>query len=263
MIMAAGVLAFSSCKSQVKSGSGEGKATPESMWDNYHVGEVKFINQSPETKGAQIYGHIIPNPEEYIAQSARKVLHTLYFSPEDSIPGIQKIEYTLKDYEGISAKGGGVPNVNIVYSTRWVESAFGENDTAKLDHETKGVLYHELTHAFQLEPQGIGSYGTNKVFWSFIEGTADAVRYLNGCFTLEDRPKGGNYMDGYRTTGFFFGWLTKTKDPDFLRKMNKSTLEIVPWSYDAAIKHVLGEKYNIDELWNEYMVAMGDEVQKS
>ena len=52
-----------------------------------------------------------------------------------------------------------------------------------------------------------------------IEGVADAVRYLNGGFTLEDRPKGGHYMDGYRTTGFFLAWLTQTKSPDFLRKI--------------------------------------------
>lgn len=40
----------------------------------------------------------------------------------------------------------------------------------------RAVLLHELTHAYQLEPQGIGSYGTNRVFWAFIEGMADAVR---------------------------------------------------------------------------------------
>ena len=71
-----------------------------------------------------------------------------------------------------------------------------------MDYETRGVLYHELTHGFQLEPQGIGSYGTNKTFWAMIEGVADAVRYLNGGFTLEDRPKGGHYMDGYQEPGF-------------------------------------------------------------
>ena len=48
--------------------------------------------------------------------------------------------------------------------------------------ETRGVLLHELTHAYQLEPQGIGSYGTNRVFWAFIEGMADAVRVANGGF---------------------------------------------------------------------------------
>jgi hypothetical protein len=33
-----------------------------------------------------------------------------------------------------------------------------------------------LTHAYQLEPQGIGDYSNNKVFWAYVEGEADAVR---------------------------------------------------------------------------------------
>lgn len=140
-----------------------------------------------------------------------------------------------------------------------LKNSFAENDTAKLFFETRGVLLHELTHAYQLEPQGIGSYGTNPVFWAFIEGMADAVRVANGGgFGPDARPKGGNYMDGYRTTGYFFVWLRDHKDKEFLRKINRNTLEIVPWSFDAAIKHVLGEEYNIDELWREYQIAVGD-----
>ena len=91
-----------------------------------------------------------------------------------------------------------------------------------------------------------------------IEGVADAVRLINGCFTLSDRPKGGNYMDGYRTTGFFLVWLTQTKDKDFLKKFNNSTLKVIPWSFDGAIKYALGDQYQIDALWNQYLQEMGD-----
>lgn len=111
---------------------------------------------------------------------------------------------------------------------------------------------------FNWKPQGIGTYGTNKTFWAFIEGMADAVRYVNGGFTLADRPKGGHYMDGYRTTGFFLAWLMQTKDSDFLRKFNNSTLHVIPWSFKEAIRYSLGEEYDIDTLWEEYLVAMGD-----
>ena len=86
------------------------------------------------------------------------------------------IHISLEDIEGVSAKGGGNGDVTIFYSTRHIEKSFAKNDTAKLFFETRGVLLHELTHAYQLEPQGIGSYGTNRVFWAFIEGMADAVR---------------------------------------------------------------------------------------
>lgn len=229
-----------------------------SVWDHYNVGTILFEDKAPETKGSDIYHRIIPNAEAYIQEQAKVVLATLYNSPEDSIVPVDKIHYTLEDIDGISAKGGGNGEVSIFYSTRHVERSFADNDTTKLFFETRGVLLHELTHAYQLEPQGIGSYGTNRVFWAFIEGMADAVRVANGGFGPDGRPKGGNYMDGYRTTGYFFVWLRDNKDPEFIRKINRSTLEVIPWSFDAAIKHVLGEEYNIDELWREYQIAVGD-----
>lgn len=237
-------------------------ATPVlAKWNNYNVGTILFEDKAPETKGSDIYHRIIPNAESYIKEQARAVLATLYSSPGDSIPPVNRIHYTLEDIDGVSAKGGGNGDVTIFYSTRHIERSFAQNDTAKLFFETRGVLLHELTHAYQLEPQGIGSYGTNRTFWAFIEGMADAVRVANGGFGQDARPKGGNYMDGYRTAGYFFVWLRDTKDPEFLRKFNRSTLEVVPWSFDGAIKHILGDEYNIDDLWNEYQIAVGDVQQ--
>ncbi len=248
-----------SCSQGVKDeNKAEVKEEASVSWDNYDVGKVDFQILSPDTKGAAIYKSIIKDPDAYIKEQARKVVATLYFSPEDSIPGIECIHYKLREYDGISAKDGAPPAITIEYSTKWVEKSFGEGDTAKVDYETRGVLYHELTHGFQLEPQGIGSYGTNKTFWAMIEGVADAVRLSNGCFTAEDRPKGGHYMDGYRTTGFFLVWLTKNKDKDFLRKFNQSTLKVIPWSFDGAIKYALGKDQNVDSLWKEYQTAMND-----
>lgn len=228
-------------------------------WSNYNVGRIIFHDKSPESKGSAIYHAIIPNPEDYIADQARTVLSTLYFSPTDSIVPCHRLHYSIEDVEGISAKGGGNGHVSIFYSTRHVENSFANNDTAQVLFETRGVLLHELTHAYQLEPQGIGSYGTNRDFWAFIEGMADAVRVANGGFNkTTDRPRGGNYTDGYRHAGYFFVWLRDNKDPDFLRKFNRSTLEVIPWSFDGAIKYSLGEEYDIESLWKEYQTAMGD-----
>lgn len=231
----------------------------DSIWKDYFVGNILFEDNAPQSEGSRIYHSLIPNAEAYISKQARTVLNTLYFSPTDSIVPVYNLHYRLEDRAGVSAKDGGNGEISIFYSTRHVEKSFVNNDTAKVDFETRGVLLHELTHAYQLEPQGVGSYGTNKVFWAFIEGIADAVRVANDGFHGEtDRPKGGNYMDGYRHAGYFFVWLRDHKDSDFIRKFNRSALEVVPWSFDGAIKHVLGEQYNIDELWKEYQVAMGD-----
>lgn len=230
-----------------------------SLWQKYYIGKVLFEDKAPKSQGSLIYHELIPNPEQYIEDQARTVLSTLYFSPKDSIVPVYTIHYRLEDIDGISAKDGGNGNVSIFYSTRHVAKSFVNNDTAKVFFETRGVLLHELTHAYQLEPQGIGNYGTSKVFWAFIEGMADAVRVANGGFNGEtDRPKGGNYMDGYRRTGYFFVWVRDHKDKDFIRKMNNSTLHVIPWSFDGAIKYALGKQYNIDELWHEYQIAVGD-----
>lgn len=244
----------------VSCASGAGKETSRSeIWKSYDVGEIVFEDKAPQTAGSVIYHSIIPDPESYIQEQARTVLATLYDSPEDSIVKVDRIYYTLEDAPGISAKGGGNGNVSIFYSTRHIEKSFEANDTARVLFETRGVLLHELTHAYQLEPQGIGTYGTNRVHWAFIEGMADAVRVANGGFEgPEARPEGGNYMDGYRTTGYFLVWLRDNKDPEFLVKFNRSALEVVPWSFDGAVKHILGPEYNIDDLWKEYQIAVGD-----
>ena len=229
-----------------------------SPWDR-HLGQIIFVNEAPASSGSTIYHALIPDPDAYIRRVANEVLQTLYFSPADSIPQLHRLRYILKDDPGISAKGGGNGFVEIFYSTRHVEKSFANNDTARVDFETRGVLLHELTHAFQLEPQGIGSYGTNPVFWQIIEGTADAVRVACGGFHDEtDRPRGGSYTNGYRHVGYFFDWLRRTKDKDFIRKINRSCIEVVPWSWDKAMSYALGRHCTADELWHEYQVAVGD-----
>lgn len=229
-----------------------------SLWKNYPVGRIKFVDKAPDTEGSRIYHAIIPDPVAFIQDKARRVLCTLYDSPKDSIPPVDQIDYILEDSKGISAKGGGHGHINIWFSTRHVEQSFANRDTAKVLYETAGVLFHELTHAYQLEPQGIGDYGSSKIFWAFIEGMADAVRVANGYFTPQDRPRGGSYMDGYRRLGFFLVWIRDHYDRNFLREFNRSTLKVIPWSFDGAIKQVLGKQYSIDGLWRQYEVAVGD-----
>lgn len=114
------------------------------VWKEYNTGAVLFEDKAPETLGSDIYHRIIPDAESYIKEQARTVLATLYNSPEDSIPAVHKIHYTLEDINGISAKGGGNGDVTIFYSTRHIEKSFAANDTAKLFFETRGVLLHEF-----------------------------------------------------------------------------------------------------------------------
>lgn len=230
-------------------------------WDNFKYPQINFVNKASETQGWKIYKKVIPNPENYINSTISEVIKTLYWSSKDSIPHVEKINYSFENIEEISSKQGAPPEISILYNSQWVEKSDKEGGKDKVLFETRGVLLHELTHGFQLEPQGTGSYFTNRTFWAFIEGMADAVRIHNGGFPKENRKPGGNWMDGYQTTGYFLDWLTG-KDPDFLRKFNKSTLDIIPWNFDGAIKYALGEQYNTEDLWKEYQESFNAEKKK-
>ena len=228
---------------------------PEAGWDTFTYPKVDFEVLDPQTEGARIYASMVQNPEEYVRWHTRKVAEILFWSAADTMNAVGKIDYTLKDYPGVSAKSGTPAETAIVYSTQHVEKSAAES-LYKLDYETRGVLYHELVHAYQFEPKGIGTYSTNKEFWACIEGLADAVRAEAGYFDIEARRKpGGNWLDGYQTTGFFIQWLT-TKDPDAIRKFHVTVRDLDVWSFDKAMKSIFGPEHGIREMWNEYQAFL-------
>ena len=77
------------------------KDAAKAQWDDYFVGNIIFEDKSPESEGSRIYHSLIPNPEEYIAEQARTVLNTLYFSPADSIVPVNNLYYTIEEMDGI------------------------------------------------------------------------------------------------------------------------------------------------------------------
>lgn len=222
--------------------------------EDYKIGTIVLEDKAPSTAGSRLWKGVIPDAESYIRKTAEEVLATLYDSYSDTIPQVYRLHYSLEDVDGISAKGGGNGDISIFYSTRHIERSFELNDTSRLLFETRGVLLHELTHAFQLEPHGVGDYGNSRIFRAFIEGMADAVRLANGGFEHpNNHSREGHYLEGYQAAGYFFVWIRDNKDADFLRKFNRSAIDVNPWSFDAAIKYSLGEYYSINSLWEEYL----------
>lgn len=72
-------------------------------------------------------------------------------------------------------------------------------------------------------------------------------------------------MSGYRITGYFLYWLSLNKDKNFIRKFNRSAIEVNPQLWDEAMYHILGrdEKNSVKNLWAEYMEAIGDEQDRA
>lgn len=230
-------------------------------WAHFAYPEVIFTDTDDTSRGSAYYRQLIQIPEEYVKYHTQKVAEILYFKDSDPMPEVRQIDYSLKNFKGVSYKGGEPPVVHIVYSTQHIEKS-AEESLLKLDYETRGVLYHELTHAYQQEPKNVGSYGTNKTFWACIEGLADAVRAEAGLFDIKAlRKPGGNWLDGYKTTGFFIQWLT-TKDPDAIRKFHQSVRDLETWSFDGAIKYVFGEQQSIEGMWQEYQAFLISEENK-
>lgn len=224
-------------------------------WTEFSYPAIDFQQLAPQTDGAAMYNQLVQNVDQYIRYHAQKVAEVLFYSAADSMNDVQTIRYILEDYKGVSAKSGNPPAVSIVYSTQHIEKSATES-LAKLDYETRGVLFHELVHAYQFEPKGIGSYSTNREFWACIEGMADAVRAEAGFFDVNAlRKPGGHWLDGYKTTGFFIQWLT-TKDPNAIRKLHETVRDLDVWSFDKAMRSVFGDENGIEQLWYEYQMAI-------
>lgn len=223
----------------------------EEAWSGFVYPAVDFEVLDPQTEGAAIYATLVQDPGAYVRYHTRKVAEILFYSAADTMNTVGKIDYTLKDYAGVSAKSGNPAETAIVYSTQHIEKSARES-LYKLDYETRGVLFHELVHAYQFEPKGIGSYSTNREFWACIEGLADAVRAEAGLFDIAAlRKPGGHWLDGYKTTGFFLQWLT-TMNPDALREFHVTVRDMDVWSFDKAMRAMFGPEKGIEQMWAEY-----------
>lgn len=231
-------------------------------WDKFPYPEVVLTYEDKESKGRELYDQLVQNADKYVKYHTQKVCQILHYSQEDPLLDVDTIKYTLRHYDGISSKGGSVPTISIQYSTKYCET-IGSKSLYHLNDETRGVLFHELTHAYQYEPKNCGVYGDGGVFWAQIEGLADAVRTEAGLFDVEKlRKPGGNWMDGYKTTGFFLHWL-KTKDVDAIRKFHFSARDLDTWSFDGAMKYMFGEDSSIESLWTEYQQFLTQETVTS
>lgn len=227
------------------------KEDPYAEWQHFESPEITFIDLA-EDRGSKLYDVLVQDKKAYLKWHAREICTYLYFNDRDERFPVTDIEYFLEPMPGqISYKGGGSPKVNIHYSTDWIQKSANES-LLKLSLETRGVLFHEMVHAFQLEPQGIPAYSQGNMSWAAIEGLADAVRTVAGYHDYATRNTNGSLMSGYQTTGMFCYWLTQTQDPDAIRNINGSMRTIVPWSWDEALKYALGEDADERTLWAAY-----------
>lgn len=221
---------------------------------------------------ASIVGQTDEDQQEYYSNILLTVLSAAYYSTDDA--GTQPVN-TLKCILGHMDLDGAVAYVSsdndgplMKMSSEYVQQvANGSTSQEDAVFEIRGVLIHEFTHLIQAN----GPIGSNNP--SGIEGYADAIRCACGGVTDENRINGalnaGAYYDEsrksgntpcpyvwqlpYGTSGYFMAWL-RYYDGDFLRKLTVSINNLgSEWSLDKAVQYILGDQYDIETLWNEYI----------
>ena len=223
-------------------------------WEEYT--DNSFIVRYYETdrEGVTLFRAAVRNPINYLKREAKVVLDTLYASVNDS-PDKPRVIFTLQKMPGIATVHRSYGQFYMNFNSDYIKEFFALHGHDKLALEVRGVMLHELAHVYQLRAQSIHPGSDNRTSTALTEGLADAVRILNELPTRSATP-GGHYMNGYTQGGFFFVWIKDNYDPEFIRKLNRSTQDITPWSFNAAIKHILGQQYDVDELWQDYQAEL-------
>ncbi len=221
-----------------------------STWDDFVYPKITVVDKDHgTTEGSRLVKRIIPDLETFIQDIAKGVCQSLY-KEVNEVPYFEELIFELEHHDGVAYKAGNPPRITINISTKYLESQYAQNGEEAIFYEIAGVNWHELTHAYQHEPRNAGGYSSGTEFFGFIEGSADAVRILAGYHNTRTPYPGGNWRDGYTTSGFFIEWIQSNLDEDFLYKLNQSCLTINPWSYEEACQEILGE--SVQDLWNRY-----------
>jgi len=221
-----------------------------SEWDSFDYPTLDFVAEDTVSEGAQLFYELVPNPDTLFNECILNVCQILY-RHQSEVPQKTLLKFHLRNTQGVAATGGDSTTIDMFINTNYIAGFYNSHNKSKKEtlEEIVGVLIHELTHAYQHSPTGAGGYAGGTEHFSCIEGVADATRLSTGCISYDFRKPGGHWNNGYKTTGFFIGWMME-KNKAFLYEFNQSTLIIKPWSWDKATHQIMGK--TVAELWTEY-----------
>lgn len=223
--------------------SGTVISTPQVTWTQVASPALDFRpDQSP---GAELFKKLVPTPQNYLNEIALHVAQTLYQQASE-VPAFSTLELHIERWEnepnGVAWKAGDPPRITVNVNAYYLEKIAAQG--VNVAEEVKGILYHEMTHAYQ---------HSSGMDLPAVEGLADTVRYLNGYIPTSFRRPGGNWTDSYKTTAFFFAWLQEKKGfKTFTYCFNQQAKPgNTNWSWNKAIGACTAQA-DLSSLWNEY-----------
>lgn len=217
--------------------------TSQVSWEQVASPTLDFRpDQSP---GAELFKKLVPSPQNYLREIAQNVARTLY-QQANEVPAFSTLELHIERWEnepnGVAWKAGDPPRITVNVNAYYLEKIAAQG--VNVAEEVKGILYHEMTHAYQ---------HSSGMDLPAVEGLADTVRYLNGYIPISFRRPGGKWTDSYKTTAFFFAWLQEKKGyKSFTYCFNQQAKPgNTNWSWNNAIAACTAQA-DLSSLWNEY-----------
>ncbi len=228
------------------------KSNDNGDWDNFLYPNITIIDEASSRRGSWVFRNAITNPKSTFRALALEGCKEIYRSDNDNLVYAPNLNIYLKDFDGIAYKTGSSPNFKITLSVKWLEDIYNRNgnNLQKVAEDIKGVMSHELTHVYQWVPRVSGSERKG-----FVEGLADYVRISVERHQGSSPRRGGNWTDGYTTTGHFLNWIVNNKDPEFAIKFNHTARTYSRWSWESTCRNILNE--GVQSLWNQYQNSIG------
>lgn len=235
----------------------------ETCWTEFVYPKVEYrISVDKNHPGIKLIEQATGNKvEEYMRAQTKVVAELIYKCPQEA-PQLTNFVFDISEETAIAAKGnvpGGIiiwmnPNHIVKEYEKAKEQGGEQAGMDRIIYELKGVMTHELAHGYQNVPQGAGGYKRGDDYFGFLEGVADYSRIVAGLHVDRKKVKGGNWNDGYTTSGFFIQWIEENKKPEFAYLLNESCNNMMPWSWEQACQEIVG--MSVQDLWDEYQKSI-------
>ncbi|MFC3034706.1 basic secretory protein-like protein [Pseudoalteromonas fenneropenaei] len=230
---------------------------PTAPWLGFTPAQVEVQFEDTSSLGYQRLVRLFPDLTQTINAVTLQLVPMLY-RDFTQVPDFSKVTFQLKWMDTIAYRSGDESNMIIAFSSKYITERLAEQPDSQVEYELLGVLWHELTHGYQLFPKD-RHYGEPQAH-AFVEGMADLIRIQAGFHKTRAPKPSESWLGGYTNTGFFLAWLAE-QHSEFAFRFNQTAHTISPWSFAAAIKAVTNE--DLDELWQRYQQSLSTELAKS
>lgn len=197
------------------------------------------------------------DPSLCLEEAVNSVISVLYggSSAAQLIPPTRSITLILKPANGVAETGGidlDADHKEILFSLNYIEHAAKSRQADQVRHEIRGVLVHEMVHAWQWNGHGKAPGG-------LIEGIADFVRLKTGLGAHHWERKIPDHWDaGYDATAFFLDWLETTKGKGTVGRINVALKD----EYRPSVFWKALFDQDIEDLFERYKKALADEAHE-